>query len=48
LAIYRLKIELGIVYLIGGRNDLKFDEGPFNLAGCLIVVPLGVHSSQQD
>jgi hypothetical protein len=36
LAIYRLKIELGFVYLIDGRNDLKFDEGPCNLAGCCV------------
>lgn len=36
LAIYRLKIELGFVYLMGGRNDLKFDECPRNLAGCCV------------
>ena len=38
LAIYRLKIEPGFVYLIGGRNDLKFDDSPRNLAGCGVLL----------
>jgi hypothetical protein len=31
------------VYLIGGRNDLKFDECPRNLAGCCVSVFMAVY-----